>query len=357
MSVLLVVPTRAAIPAWFRARCPVVEVRRRVAQWQAPEGRWDWAQPTVLRLPWRDPQRSWSQLPGQAHRPVTPLPALEGFWAVPLDLRGVLGSGMGEAARLENLPGLQVVPPAALTARAAGPGTGRSSRCRVYDVPARAATPAGSAAASTQAQVGAAMAGDVSRSPHLPEPLPPVPAPGTSGSGQPAPIKRAVYRATEPLPPLPGAPVPATGNPRYTPREDGEGNLVVDPQLLALTLQWAEQIDPDNQGVSITRFKSGVGLPSKAHSFQLRDALRTHGLIRRELKKEGWYRLLTVEEAVSAGKLPPGPWYTPPPEACPAVAPPLAEPTGTQADTVDVPPAPDGAAMAARDVIDDEVPA
>ncbi len=151
--------------------------------------------------------------------------------------------------------------------------------------------------------------------------------------------------------------MPATDNLRYTPREDGDGNLVVDPQLLALTLQWAEQIDPDNQGVSITRFKSGVGLPSKAHSFQLRDALRLHGLIRRELKKEGWYRLLTVGEAVTTGKLPPGPWYTPRPEECPAATPSMAESADAQANTVDVPPAEDGVEMAARGVIDDEVPA
>jgi hypothetical protein len=93
--------------------------------------------------------------------------------------------------------------------------------------------------------------------------------------------------------------------------EDRDGHLVVDAPLLAFALQWAEHIDPEQQGVSITRFKSGIGLPTKAHSFQLRDALRIHGLIRRELKKEGWYRLLTVEEAVRAGKLPPGPWYVP----------------------------------------------
>ncbi len=77
VSVLLVVPARAAIPAWFRARCPVVEVRRRVAQWQAPEGRWDWAQPTVLRLPWHDPQLSWSHLP-RADAPAGDAPARTG---------------------------------------------------------------------------------------------------------------------------------------------------------------------------------------------------------------------------------------------------------------------------------------
>ena len=104
------------------------------------------------------------------------------------------------------------------------------------------------------------------------------------------------------------------------PQEDSAGNLVIDQWLLILTLQWAEQVDPEQEGVSITRFKSGVGLPSKAHSFQLRDALRLHGLIRRELKKEGWYRLLTVEEAVRAGKLPTGPWYTSPADDVPREA-------------------------------------
>jgi len=146
-----------------------------------------------------------------------------------------------------------------------------------------------------------------------------------------APAQRPARDTDEPRPPAPTAPVPLlpatpleppasslpdgtlTAYATYTPHEDSAGNLVIDQRLLLLTLQWAEQIDPENQGVSITRFKSGVGLPSKAHSVDLRTALREHGLIRRELKKEGWYRLYTVEEAVRAGKLSPGPWYTPRP--------------------------------------------
>ena len=89
------------------------------------------------------------------------------------------------------------------------------------------------------------------------------------------------------------------------------GKLVIEPALLALTLAWAEATDPDNTGVSITHFRSGVGLPSKAHNLQLCNALRDHGLIREALKREGWFRLLTVAEAVEAGNLPAGPWYTP----------------------------------------------
>jgi len=146
-----------------------------------------------------------------------------------------------------------------------------------------------------------------------------------------APAQRPARDTDEPRPPAPTAPIPPlpatpleppasslpdgtlTAYATYTPHEDSAGNLVIDQRLLLLTLQWAEQIDPENQGVSITRFKSGVGLPSKAHSVDLRTALREYGLIRRELKKEGWYRLYTVEEAVRAGKLSPGPWYMPRP--------------------------------------------
>ena len=98
----------------------------------------------------------------------------------------------------------------------------------------------------------------------------------------------------------------------YTPREDSAGNLLVDQRLLLLALRWAEQLGEDDRGVPMTRFKSALRLPSKAHSVQLVDALRLHGLIRREVR-DGWYELLTVEAAVEAGKLPPGPWYTPPP--------------------------------------------
>jgi hypothetical protein len=156
--------------------------------------------------------------------------------------------------------------------------------------------------------------------------------------------------------PAPQQVAPLADRAQYSAREDGAGNLVVDPQLLLLTLRWAEQIDPDNQGVSITRFKSGVGLPSKAHSFQLRDALRRHGLIRRELKREGWYRLLTVEEAVRAGKLPPGPWYTPPAEPVPPMAAPPAEHGAVPLESAAMPQAPDGVAAAATDVVD-EAPA
>ena len=102
------------------------------------------------------------------------------------------------------------------------------------------------------------------------------------------------------------------GTASYTPREDSGGRLIIEPHLLALALQWAEQTDAAGKGVPLTRFHRALGLPSKAHSVHLRDALRLHGLIRREVR-EGWYRLLTVEEAVRAGKLPSGPWHTPPP--------------------------------------------
>ena len=47
ISVLLVVPGTEAIPAAIQHRCPLVEVRQRVARWQVPEGRWSWARPTV----------------------------------------------------------------------------------------------------------------------------------------------------------------------------------------------------------------------------------------------------------------------------------------------------------------------
>ena len=113
------------------------------------------------------------------------------------------------------------------------------------------------------------------------------------------------------LPRLPG-PAPMPEQTVYTPQEDSAATLLVDQRLLLLALRWAEQLDQDDRGVPMTRFKSALRLPSKAHSVQLVDALRLHGLIRREVR-EGWYELLTVEAAVEAGKLPPGPWYTPQP--------------------------------------------
>jgi len=88
------------------------------------------------------------------------------------------------------------------------------------------------------------------------------------------------------------------------------GNLIVDQRLLVMALRWAEQIGQDERGVPMTRFKNALHLPSKAHSLQLVEALRIHGLIRREVR-DGWYELLTVEAAVRTGRLPPGPWYTP----------------------------------------------
>ena len=60
----------------------------------------------------------------------------------------------------------------------------------------------------------------------------------------------------------------------YTPREDSAGNLLVDQRLLLLALRWAEQLGEDDRGVPMTRFKSALRLPSKAHSVQLVDALR-----------------------------------------------------------------------------------
>jgi len=91
LSVLLVVPGAEAIPAAIQHRCPLVEVRQRVARWQVPEGRWAWARPTVLRLPWRDPQQSWSAFPRHGSRHRTLLPLLDGFWAVPSELQAPLG--------------------------------------------------------------------------------------------------------------------------------------------------------------------------------------------------------------------------------------------------------------------------
>ena len=73
----------------------------------------------------------------------------------------------------------------------------------------------------------------------------------------------------------------------YTPQEDSAGNLLVDQRLLLLALRWAEQLDQDDRGVPMTRFKSALRLPSKAHSVQLVEALRLHGLIRREVR-DGW---------------------------------------------------------------------
>ncbi len=331
ISVLLVVPSPGAIPAAIQHRCPLVEVRQRVARWQVPEGRWAWAKPTVLRLPWRDPQQSWSALPHHGSQHRAPLPLLDGFWAVPSALQAALGGRPTEAAcdDVEAGPDTAVPVDGSQSGRTderesgaaeSGPTEGtmsaqalhRQRRSRVYSFPVDRRT---TKHAATQGDLSTALSptegaqGGGAQPAQAPHMLPaPVQSRATVQPQQEASSHRPPTPAS-PLPRLPGA-VPTPEQTVYTPREDSAGNLVVDPWLLVMALRWAEQLGQDERGIPMTRFKGALRLPSKAHTLQLVKALRLHGLIRREVR-DGWYELLTVEEAVRTGKLPPGPWYTP----------------------------------------------
>ena len=308
VSVVIVVPALDAIPTLLRERCPLIHVQQRVAQWQAPQGEWQWASPTVLRLPWRDPHLSWPELPRPVlsgrGRQVTPLPPLEDFWVVPVELETAFAPARGRHALKDASLDAPLLPPVATSDKAVSMSASdaenpaRVRRSRVYTVPAGVVTD--TADPKPEASVS---------SPDAVAPLPALPPTASTVDAPPRPTAAPLPRRAEPLPPLP-RPAPASENMAYTPREDSAGKLIIDERLLAMTLLWAEQTDADNKGVPLTRFHRGLGLPTKAHSFQLRDALRLHGLIRREVR-EGWYRLLTVGEAVEAGKLPPGPWYIP----------------------------------------------
>ncbi|CAA9368189.1 MAG: hypothetical protein AVDCRST_MAG93-8163, partial [uncultured Chloroflexia bacterium] len=345
ISVLLVVPDSAAIPALIQDRCPLVVVREHVARMQALEGNWEWVNPTVLRLPWRAPDQVWVPR-SQQKRPSEQLLPREGFWVVSHELGRLLNVAqeveddtMPDAAQIrtpdeEPTVPTEVVPPAMPDAEQIGsvPSSdadavpqpeaapeqtiGRpkrpANRCRVYDsvtLPVRSAPqsvvsttlpapttpePIGDAAPSVQTPEGSAPSLPDTITGHV---LAPNTATLSTGVAQPS---SALVSTTDPV----------RASIAYTPREDDRGNLVVDDQLLVLTLQWAEQLGEDAQGVPITRFRRALDLPTKAHSYQLRDALEQRGLIRREVR-DGWYRLVTIRDAVLSGKLPPGPWYVP----------------------------------------------
>jgi hypothetical protein len=361
LSVVLVVPGIQAIPAAIQDRCPLVVVRERVARVQAPEGSWEWAYPTVLRLPWRPPEEAWSLSVQKERR--EPLLPREGFWVVPRELQPLLTAALEDAVpdmeqaseEDDATPGVvagvandappsttpvetvasdppragRVVPgPATMPNTAAEqPGADGQTlissyhpprRCRVYEGGALVARTAPSSAAPSM----------MPSSPNAQMVIEAAPTPQT--------VERPVTLflstpSTEALPPdAPSssssaaptrspAPSSATSTTAYAPREDSEGNLIVDDHLLVLALQWAEQVGQEAQGVPITRFKRALNLPTKAHSYQLRDALRLRGLIRREVR-DGWYRLISVHEAVRSGKLPFGPWYVPPADDLPGHA-------------------------------------
>jgi hypothetical protein len=308
VSVVIVVPDLDGIPSLLRERCPLIQVQQRVAQWQAPQGEWQWAGPTVLRLPWRDPHLSWPELPrsilaGRGQQ-VTSLPPLEDFWVVPVELETALGPSQRRQAMTDAAHDAVPHPPLpAPDKETPTPGPDaetpvKARRSRVYPVPAGVVPGTGGTGQEAHVSVTDAV-----------PPLPALPGVASTADALSRTTAVPIKRRAEPLPPFP-RPASSSQDVADAPREDGAGKLIVDERLLAMTLLWAEQTDTDNKGVPLTRFHRGVGLPTKAHSVQLRDALRLHGLIRREVR-EGWYRLLTVEEAVKSGKLPPGPWYIP----------------------------------------------
>jgi len=89
-------------------------------------------------------------------------------------------------------------------------------------------------------------------------------------------------------------------------RVDGAGRLIVDSPLLAAALQWAASAD-SGPGITLKGLAAGLQLPSRVAAAQLVDTLLAAGLGAQT--RDGWYRLLSVADAVASGKLPPGPWH------------------------------------------------
>jgi hypothetical protein len=83
--------TPMVLPAIIQDRLPLICVRQRQAHWQAPQGHWRWAGPTVLRLPWRTPTQPWPKNGRTAGIRPSLLPTAD-FWSVPQALAATIVS-------------------------------------------------------------------------------------------------------------------------------------------------------------------------------------------------------------------------------------------------------------------------
>lgn len=235
LSIIIAMPSEDGLPEMIKTRIPLICVRGNHGLWEAPYGDWRWAQPTVLRLPWRDPTQAW---PG-APRPHQDLDhgalTTDQFWVMPDSLRFVL---LGEeATSFEEQDG-------------------------------QAVDQFGQAFDSTNDHV--------SNWPAV-------------QSGVSVDQDSDVQKADQPI------------------RFDQYGLLIVDDALIAHVLGWAEEND-QGEGASFRKLQTGLGLPNKLATERLMQALHEGNFIAEQLPRQGWFRLMTVSQAVSQGHLADGPW-------------------------------------------------
>ena len=209
-SIVVVMPDEQQLPASIKGRVPIIRIRDDQAEWTAPFGDWKWAQPTILRLPWRDPAQPWPKPLGIS----TPgaLLLAEDFWSIPDHLHQVLlGDRVDVGVADNDIVGLE-----------------------------------------------------------------------DALFGEEAPI--ADDAASGPI------------------RFDHAERLVIDDALLAHVLRWAEEQD-GGEGVSFKTLQSGLGLPNRVVTEQLMTALTERNFIAERLPRQGWFRLTTVHDAISSGRL------------------------------------------------------
>lgn len=219
-SIVVVMPDEQQLPASIKGRVPIIRIRDDQAEWTAPFGDWKWAQPTILRLPWRDPARPWPKPFAVSSGGALLLP--EDFWSIPDHLRQVL---LGDVDAPESTMG------------------GRA------DMGVADSDAAGTEHALSSEE---ALAAD---------------------DTAPRPI-----------------------------RFDHAGKLVIDDMLLAYVLRWVEEHD-HGEGVSFKTLQSGLELLNRAVTDQLMSALTERDFVAERLPRQGWFRLITVREAVSLGRL------------------------------------------------------
>jgi hypothetical protein len=223
LSLIIAAPHEQALPELITHRLPIIRVRNRQAQWQAPHGHWRWASPTLLRLPWRDPTLGWT-VHELGHR--SPLLPTAGFWSIPPNLHATLVATDQAASRATDIDDVSD----------AGADDRAQDRA-AQDPPSERASSSSAAPAAAQA--------------HLE-------------------------------------------------RVGRNGLLIIDARLIVDALRWAADAD-NGQGVTIKQLTAGLGLETRVQGAQLVDALLARGLASEV--RDGWYRLVSVDEAKAAGHL------------------------------------------------------
>jgi hypothetical protein len=235
LSIIIAMPSEDSLPEMIKARIPLICVRGNQGLWEAPYGDWRWAQPTVLRLPWRDPAQAWRGAPRLHQDPDPGALTLDQFWVIPDSLRYVL---LGEeAASFEE-----------------GDGQAIDQSEQAID------STNNHGSNSTAVQSGVSVDQDTD-----------------------------VHTTDQPI------------------RFDQHGLLIVDDRLIAYVLRWAEEND-QGEGASFRKLQTGLGLPNKLATERLMQALYECSFIAEQLPRQGWFRLMTLSQAISQGQLADGPW-------------------------------------------------